>query len=57
MKLDQCRHVNLDRPEWAPLRAIAQRTAERHDVSTIDPDDFMWMCVLESLDDARRNWG
>jgi hypothetical protein len=50
MKLYSYREANDGRPDWAPLVAIAQRTAARANVPTIKPDDFMWMCAMESLD-------
>ena len=50
MKLYSYREVNHDRPNWAPLVAIAERSAARADVPTIAPDDFMWMCEMESLE-------
>jgi hypothetical protein len=50
MKLYAFRESNYERPEWAPLLAITQRTADRADVPTIAVDDFMWMCEMASLD-------
>jgi hypothetical protein len=50
MKLYSYREVNDDRPDWGPLQAIAQRTAQRADVPTIEVGDFMWMCEMASAD-------
>ena len=50
MKLIAYRHVNIDRPDWAPLRRLAQRLTTYPDLPAIRPDDFMWMGELAPLD-------
>ena len=50
MKLYSFREANYDRPNWAPLLAIANKTAARASIPTIAVDDFMWMCEMESVD-------
>jgi len=52
MKLYSYREVNDDVPDWGPLQAIAQRTAQRADLPTIEVGDFMWMCEMASADDG-----
>lgn len=50
MKLYAFRHVNVDRPDWAPLQSLALRLPAHPDLPAIHPADFMWMGELESLD-------
>jgi len=52
MKLYAYRHVNVDRPDWAPLQSLALRLTAYPDLPAIHPADFMWMGELESLDDG-----
>ena len=46
MKLHAYRHVNVDRPDWAPLNSLVRRLAAHPDLPAIDPADFMWMGQL-----------
>jgi hypothetical protein len=50
MKLHAYRHVNVDRPEWAPLQRLALGLTAYPDVPPIHPADFTWLAELESLD-------
>ena len=52
MKLNAYRHVNVDRPDWAPLQRLALGLTAYPDLPPIHPADFTWMGELESLDGA-----
>ena len=51
MKFYAYRYRDIDGPTWGPLEQVADRTAKRRDVPTIDVDEFMYMGQLQSLDD------